>query len=138
MSKHAFDLLLGEVALLLWRPTSSNGRSVPAIDKLCIFLNWAGSASCLNDISNIWGVAQSSYEQAIDFVIEQLYDSWADKYLRFPGVERCKNIAEGFSRMSGFPAPIIVMAIDGFHTMLDPPGADRDAYKNHYQRFRYG
>ena len=128
-------LFFAEIALLLWTPSSSNGRSVATIDKLCIFLNWAGAATCLNDVSNIWGVSQTSCAEAINLVIDKLYDSWADRYVRFPGVTRCKDIAEGFSKMSGFP-PLIVSAIDGFHTNLNPPGADRDAYKNHYQSFR--
>ena len=137
MGSHVFDLLLAEVALILWAPTSSNGKSISVIDKLCIFLNWAGAATGLNDLSNIWGVSQTSCTEAINFVIDRLYDSWVDKYVRFPGVTRCKDIAEGFSKMSGFPAAVIVMAIDGFHTSMNPPGSDRDAYKNHYQRFRY-
>ena len=69
MGKHVFDLLLAEVALILWAPTSSNGKSIPVIDKLCIFLNWAGAATGLNDLSNIWGVSQTSCTEAINFVI---------------------------------------------------------------------
>lgn len=131
VSRSIFSYLVDNLSPSLMDPLHFGGRqSIRPDKKIAMFLKYLGSKETVLDISQLFGVAESSFIKARRQVTDAISDNLLNTIIQWPNPIEYPNIAEDFHRKDISNFPNVIGALDGCHIPISTPYDNPNAYYN--------
>lgn len=112
MSRETFAIFVEELRPFLPPGASPNRKSLSVEERLLMFLFFASGDIPEKHAAFTYEMAPSTVDKNVRFVVEAMYASFVDKFIRLPSRDEAKREYRLFRNKSPFPCKVFC-AVDG-------------------------